>query len=379
LAERSAPGGPIRVFVLGCERSGSTWLANILCAHPDVAFYMEPFYRRTGLFEALPGRNVYLGNAAAPLAEAVREGFARLDAAKHALFYRPGASAGLLRLDRAIASVYADLVRWTGVEFSRKLARHAALNLNTLEVPFRPPGPKRRPPRVEAVKELRLNFKVGLLDHAFPKARYLVILRHPGAQIAAILRQFEKGRLGELRESLLALPDTLRGHDRFTAYWGAEADELAADPRAALAFWWVVNYDVLLGDLAARGLPHHVVLHEDLSADPEGVVAGVLDFCGLPPDPEVTAYVRESSSRGPATGAAVDTYRVSGDFAVRAVREVPPELRRIVARVVRADRLRADPKSGLRPWLGRYFDPAGHALLAAVAPAPGAAVADAGR
>ena len=31
------------VFILGCERSGSTWLGNIFDAHADVEFWMEPF------------------------------------------------------------------------------------------------------------------------------------------------------------------------------------------------------------------------------------------------------------------------------------------------------------------------------------------------
>lgn len=55
----------IEVLILGCERSGSTWLANIFDSHPRVNLFMEPFAQYAGLFPGFPDRNVYLeaGNA----------------------------------------------------------------------------------------------------------------------------------------------------------------------------------------------------------------------------------------------------------------------------------------------------------------------------
>lgn len=359
------------VFILGCERSGSTWLANIFNAHPDVELFIEPFVRRTGLFGAMPGRNTYLSGAGPTLAQEVAAGFRRLATGKYGLFYRPGAPAPLARLDRAVAKGYEGLARLAGIELSRRLARYAALNLHALGAPYTPPARTGATPRHTVVKELRLNFKVGLLAQVFPRARYVVTLRHPGAQIASVLRHFARGRLGELRESLVALPDCLRASDRLARY--APEDEpidLTRDVEATLALWWLANYDVLIGDLQARGLEHRVVLHEDLSREPERVVEDLFAFCGVDMNPRVSDYLRHSSTREATTDSSVDTQRVSRTYAEEAVRQVDPALGRTIARIVRPERLRNDAASGLGPYLPRYFDPDTGALRASVG-APG--------
>jgi hypothetical protein len=356
------------VFILGAERSGSTWMANILGAHPAVDLYMEPFVGRTRLFGAVPDRNAYLATAGPALVDAVRAGFARLPGAKHGLLHRPGRPALLARLDRALAQTHEALSRRAGRPLSHRVERYAALNLGALAVPFRAPAQPRTGPPVTVVKELRVNFKVALLAAAFSGARCVVVLRHPGAQIASVLRHFERGRLGELRRSLTALPDCLASCPRLAPYLPeGDPPDPRRDPAAALALWWVANYDVLIGDLAAHGLDHRVVLHEDLSADPAGVVPGLLDFCGLPPAPEVEDYLRASTTRGPASDSSVDTHRVSAAYAEGAVRDVDPALRDTIARVVRPERLMAGGAPGLGPHLARYFDPDGGALRTAVA------------
>jgi hypothetical protein len=40
---------PLKIFILGCG-GGSTWVSNILDAHPSVDFYMEPFADYAGIF-----------------------------------------------------------------------------------------------------------------------------------------------------------------------------------------------------------------------------------------------------------------------------------------------------------------------------------------
>ena len=70
------------VFLLGCERSGSTWLANIFDAHPDVELWMEPFADYAELFPAVPDRNAWLGQATPALEVAIRQGYARLPGLK---------------------------------------------------------------------------------------------------------------------------------------------------------------------------------------------------------------------------------------------------------------------------------------------------------
>lgn len=355
------------VFILGCERSGSTWLANIFDAHPDAEVFVEPFVSRTGLFGAVPGRNTYLPEAGPALVEAVGAGFARLPAGKYGLMYHPGAPVPLARVDRAVIRAYERLVRLLGVELSHRLGRYAALNFHTLGAPFKPPSRSRAAPRHTVVKELRLNFKVALLAHVFPRAKCIVTLRHPGAQIASVLRQLSRKHLGELRESLVALPGCIRGCDRLARYLPADqAVDLSRSVEDTLALWWVANYDVLIGDLTAHGLAHRVVLHEDLSLEPERVVANLFAFCGVDMQPRVTDYLRQSSTREPTTDSAVNTYRVSRTYVEEAMRRVDPSVRRAIDRMARPERLLRDEASGLAPYLARYFEPGTGSLRTAV-------------
>jgi hypothetical protein len=63
------------VLILGCERSGSTWLSNILDSHPHVEFIMEPFVPRASLFPGFPGRNTYLANASDEIVRLIKNGY----------------------------------------------------------------------------------------------------------------------------------------------------------------------------------------------------------------------------------------------------------------------------------------------------------------
>ena len=42
------------VFILGCQRSGTTWLANIFDSSPDTLLFMEPFSVPYGIFPDFP-------------------------------------------------------------------------------------------------------------------------------------------------------------------------------------------------------------------------------------------------------------------------------------------------------------------------------------
>lgn len=323
------------VFLLGAERCGSTWVANILDAHPDVELWMEPFADYAGLFPAVPGRNVWLGEATPELEAAIREGFAALPGLKYPLFHRRGGSP---RLQRAEQALLRTVQRWLrqGLHLNpRALARYELLQLNAIETPVGRLTRKRPAPLVEVTKELRLNFKAGLLRDCFPRARFVVVLRHPGAQVASILSWMGRGRLGELARALEAFGARLRGQDRLAPFERALTDLPAARTlEGTLVAWWGVSYSVLLGDLGARGAYHRVLRHERLCDATSDEVAALLAFVGLPADPAVDRYVDWSSATNPKGGSPTETVRHSAESSRAAIRSVSEPVREACATVL---------------------------------------------
>lgn len=327
------------LFLLGTERSGSTWLANILDAHPAVDLVMEPFADYAGLFPEIPDRNVCVEHGSAELCRALQAGYARLPGFQHPWLYRPGRSPWLRRGEqRAVQGLRRVLRRGAGLS-PQRLERYVLLQLNSLETPSAHLTRKRRPAALRVTKELRLNFKVPLLREAFPEARFLVVLRHPGAQIASILAWMQRGRLGELSRALTGLRDAARGQERLRApaealFTGSPEDGLVT----ALAAWWALQHAVLLADLERVGAPHTIVRYERLAQDAGAEVEGLLGFAGLDAAVEVERYVAWSAAGDPRGGSPTETVRRSAAYAREAMAAVPPSVEAALRRV--RDRLR---------------------------------------
>jgi hypothetical protein len=316
------------VFVLGCERSGSTWVANILDAHPDVELWMEPAADYAGLLPELADRNAWCGAPAAREVESLRAGLAGLARAKYPLLYRPGRWPGLRAVDTRAARAVRTACRRASRPTPAWVSRYELLNLHTSQIPARLQTRKHRAPRQVVVKELRLQLKANLVAAAFPAARAIVTLRDPVTQVASMVRLLGTGGLAELGRALHRFPDAVARQPRLRP-WAelVRAAERAEGPAPRLALYWLVAYQTLLEDLEACGLPHRVVRHEVLSRDPEAGGAELLAWCGLPPSAEVMRYVRWSSATEAAEPAAVDTSRHSKSVAERAQGAAPPELR----------------------------------------------------
>jgi len=328
------------VFILGCERSGSTWLGNILDAHPDVMFLMEPFADYIALFDDFPDRVAYADGECERLATIFRQRYSRIRSIKYPLLYRPGGTRGLMAVDRFLVEVYLHALRILGKEASWKIKQHIALNLNTSEIPISRQTPKRAAPAFRVTKELRLNFKVPVLARAFPDATILVAIRHPAAQISSILRLFHQERLGELFRRLPAFVQSVMQSDRFENYRSLIAD---APLERLLPAWWLINYDVLLTDLSAYGMRYRLVSNEDLSADPLGYAQQVLGFCGLEDWARVSDYLKWSSSKGGRTPLPLATNRDSTTYYRKTIAEARPEVTHHIQQLLRSASGTLDP------------------------------------
>jgi hypothetical protein len=343
------------LFVLGSERSGSTWLANILDAHPDVELLMEPFAARARLFPGFPDREVPVDDRETGLATRLRRGIARVPVHKYPLLYRPGRSRVLRVLDTRLADAARALAHGLRRPTPLWIRRLELLHLNAAALPVDRLPVKPAAPSVLAVKELRLNFKVGLVAAAFPEARVIAVVRGPVAQIASIERLIARGRLRELAAALPRILETVTMHPRFARYARLTALVDPQDRSSALAIWWLVSNQTLLADLRGCKLAHLVIRHEDLCEEPLRGAETLLRFAGLPPDRAVTRFVRWSSSGDAITTSPVDTRRHSKLHTHRALEAAPADLRRRVERVL----LSAAELDAVDPETITFFDRAG--------------------
>lgn len=343
-----------KVFIIGCERSGSTWLANIFDSHPTVELFMEPFADYAGLFPGFPSRNLYLENGDTELVNLVKEYFQRLFALKYPLFYRPGFPLYLKAFDGFLLNQYLRFGKMLRFKSPLKVEWYKVLNLHTSNIPVRKQSKKDPDRTVEVIKELRLNFKVGLLVKAFPNSKYIVAIRHPGAQISSIKKMFQKGHLGELKNSLLSFIDYVRCCDRFNKYWHAiDARNVGNLLESKLILWWLINYDVLIEDIRVNKLNHYIVYNEDISENPGKVVTDVFETCSLDMKQSVREYLNTSSKSRTKHQSPIDTSRDSANYYKQMIAGVDRGLNNAIVEI--SMQLELEPV--LQAYLKRHYPP----------------------
>lgn len=344
------------LLILGVERSGSTWVANIVDAHPRTQLYMEPFSPRIDVFPDFPDRLVYVSRGNRHLHEHVRTRLDRLPHYKYPFPHRFHSS----RVEREL--IYRGLypisdfgnriLNGLGWGPSLRHLRFKNLNKNRIENPSLNRLSKTRPRSVVAIKELRLNLKVGLIADLWPDARVAVILRNPLSQVASILRLLDDGALHELRGALYAFLEAARSCARFDTYQDAliEADDDDLLHRAVA--YWFLNYDVLLQDLEQYELSHRLVRHEDISRDPHEETDGLLRFVGLKPGPSTDQYLTWSTESTNEAASVMDTRRDSQTYYLEVLRSIDEELQnRFFEAAEPFWSLVSDPLRTYKPWL----------------------------
>ena len=316
------------IFILGCERSGSTWLSNILDAHPGVEFFMEPFADYALIFREVPERNVYLSQVLDNHIKDVKAGYDSLHKLKYPWFYRRGRDLYLKKWDQTFFRVLGKVYRKFRKRIPLYLQRYELLQLNSAALPLERLTKKHKKPMVGVTKELRLNFKVELLNRVFPDVKVLVILRHPGAQIASVMRLFSRNSLGELGKNLESFICDIKKSKRFDKYLDVIGNyDWEKDLEIQLVLWWLINYDVMLEDLERLGVDYKVIHHEELSERAVKQTENIFKFIGLDVSPDVSEYLGYSTggSKSGETGK-VDTRRESASFYKQAIEAVPAQL-----------------------------------------------------
>lgn len=324
---------PEVAFLLGCERCGSTWLANVIDAHPDAELYMEPFADYAGLFPGIPERFVHVSSGREDLSQTVRRHYRTLPDSKYPLLYRRGRPLRLKDMDDKLVRLFEWSSRLLHRRTPLSVLRYRLLQLHTQETPLDCQARKARRSKLLVTKELRLNFKVRLLCDAFPGARFLVLLRDPVAQLASVLRLMTQDRLGELRRALGSFDRLLAAQDQLRPLADALPSRTTGETTSpcALARWWYASYTVLLRDLEEAGAPHQVLYHDKLARTPAESTVILFAFLGLKLEPSVERYLQWSTSGTSPENSFVGTQRRLVDIRSAGANVVQPGLLDAVA------------------------------------------------
>ncbi|NGP89792.1 sulfotransferase [Fodinibius halophilus] len=254
------------VFILGIERSATTWVSNILDMHSGTELYMEPLSERTSRFkqwpnrftkiEDLPGRAQYFQEEFTYLRERNKFFFSRLSDADLAW-----------QLDFLIAE---------------KLWRALPLARDFFELNFNRKGtreyPSKRISTVDIIKEVRLNFNTSILKYIHPNIKVVVVLRNYAANVQSVARQISKGNLSELAELLQNHFHDINEQTIFD--------------------YWANSYNHLLKDLDEEKISYFVLRQKDLIQSGEETIDDLLSFLELSPEPSVYNYISRSNVSG---------------------------------------------------------------------------------
>lgn len=298
------------LFVLGSQRSGTTWLANIFDASPDTLLFMEPFSKLYGLFPEFPDTSQFMDEATPDLIHLLRvEMPSRLLAHKYFLFRQSLVNPKWFGLDRWLARK-ARLFRLTKLgKIQDRVRLFELLNLNRMDSEY-PIYPKNRDPHVWVIKELRLAGKIRVLLQAFPSAHFVVIMRHPCATVHSIQSWFRKGRLIELRDDLRTYLDDLEGQPVSTPYKKLIADCRNESDAHKLALYWRVSYETIFKQLENH--PHtQFLVYEQIASKPIQSVKEIFERADLSWADSLDEYIAYSTSTELAEPGPTTTVRAS--------------------------------------------------------------------
>ena len=95
------------VFILGCQRSGTTWLANIFDASPDTLLFMEPFAPGYKIFPEFPAASIFLDNSSSELNHLLKVDMqARIYQNKSLLFGKSKMNPNLFHIELRLSKLF---------------------------------------------------------------------------------------------------------------------------------------------------------------------------------------------------------------------------------------------------------------------------------
>ena len=279
------------VFIVGMPRSGTTWLAKLFDAHPEVLYRHEP--DSVAQSPGLP--NLILREEWGQHREQASAHFHRLLSTSTLKtegvrpWFRKAYRGSIAEQVRR--GICASLRAAEGIDPVRAWARRQA-------IPDLIPARERE--RVHPViKSVVAWGRVGLYADALPKVRFVILLRHPCGFVASQLRgKSLKALAGVDKVPVQAMCRTEAARRR-----GLDSAVLNGLPLLEKLTWeWVLFNEKMIEETEGRE-NCLIVRYEDVCADPAGELENLYGFCGLEMVPQTRSFL-EMSSKG-----ATDTAR----------------------------------------------------------------------
>lgn len=257
------------IYILGTERSASTWVANILDHHPQVDVYMEPLSSFNSRFKNWPNRFTRFDNPESKADEFKKEfEILRL----HSRFL-------LTRLADSPNAWQTDL-KWAQFLVLKKLAPNSVKDFTELNFhrKNRQISVKKQEPLQTAIKEVRLNFNASLISALNAKARVIVTIREMASCVYSMMQLIEQGHLTDLQKD-------------FKEHYGEISPQ-------TLCTYWLESYSVLLDSLENHQIPYEIVSHTSLLENSEAATEKIFHFLNLSMQSSVLRYLEISNQTG---------------------------------------------------------------------------------
>lgn len=272
------------IFVFGASRSGTSWLAKIFDSHPETLYRHEP----DSLLRNDDIPYLHESANAAPYLDQLRQYISDL------LMVRQLKTAGSLPvfrkdyLPRGRAGVRTAIIMGL-----RTLERIPALN----KLAGRPNIPdlvklEKFPRDKIVIKSVGSLGRTKLFAEAFPKSRFVIIVRHPCGHVSSII----KGQ--NLNKMPKSIPiDGLARTDMAQSY-GLSLEKMSAMTLIQQLTWrWVILNDIAMahaGNLDKDRV--RIIRYEDLCAAPLDMARSLLDFSSLAWQQQTADFLGESTT-----------------------------------------------------------------------------------
>lgn len=257
------------IYILGTERSASTWVANILDHHPKMDVYMEPLSSFNSRFKDWPNRFTRFENPDRKADEFKKE-FEILR--NHNRFI-------LTRLTDSHRAWQTDL-RLAQFLVSKKLAPDPVIDF--LELNFHRKNRlitvKKKEPLQTVIKEVRLNFNAAMISALDDNPRIIVTIREMASCVNSMMKFIEQGYLIDLKRDL-------------------EIEYGEIDPKI-LCQYWFESYSVLFETLEDHKIPYKIINHTELLKNSVSSTEEMFYFLDVSLQPGVRQYLEASDRSG---------------------------------------------------------------------------------
>ena len=269
-----------RLFLIGAPRSGTTWVAKVFDAHPDVIYRHEPD-------SALSNSHIPAHVPEEDLSAYIDDARAYVDR----LFTVSNLKTNSARpwFPKSYRSPGASLLRNTIVTALRGAERVPALKpwAQTRNVPD---FLSKRPPTVPfyVAKSVIGGGRAGLYARACTDIRFLLIVRHPCGFVASQLRGAELG-LMRAQWPINAMTNTCSARRRGVQ----NADFKRMDSCRLAAWYWLIFNEAMLE--TTRGLSNCALFDYDRAcSDPTRHFRAAYAHAGIPMTEAVSTFLQAS-------------------------------------------------------------------------------------